>query len=151
MTCILRDFPVLSKWVVYWLCTSPRRCNLSALIFISLNFSFLFSACSICAGLKYYKSRIGSSHAQLFTKTEMPSNNFQMAETANLNYYVFTYICFGWDHLNRDQDKTRPEDVVRKTRPRLWAAKTKAGRDKIKNKTSTTKINLKHPCISKKS
>lgn len=107
MTCILRDFPVLSKWVVYWLCTSPRRCNLSALIFISLNFSFLFSACSISAGLKYYKSRIGSSHAQLFTKTEMPSNNFQMAETANLNYYVFTYICFGWDHLNRDQDKTR--------------------------------------------
>ncbi len=83
MTCILREFPALSKWVVYWLCTSPRRCNPSTLIFISLDFSLYCERVPFLQGLKIINQGQELAMGNFWLKpqkAEVPSNNFLMEQ-----------------------------------------------------------------------
>lgn len=83
MTCILREFPALSKWVVYWLCTSPRRCNPSTLIFISLDFSLYCERDPFLQGLKIINQGQELAMGNFWLKpqkAEVPSNNFLMEQ-----------------------------------------------------------------------
>ncbi len=129
MTCILREFPALSKWVVYWLCTSPRRCNPSTLIFISLDFSLYCERVPCLQGLKIINQgqELAMGNFRLKPqKAEVPSNNFLMEQGKKAEKHqiskrlegllaLILFAC-GRRHLCSDSEQTHISTIISRER-----------------------------------
>ncbi len=129
MTCILREFPALSKWVVYWLCTSPRRCNPSTLIFISLDFSLYCERVPFLQGLKIINQGQELAMGNFWLKpqkAEVPSNNFLMEQGKKAEKHhiskclegllaLILFAC-GRRHLCSDSEQTHISTIISRER-----------------------------------